>query len=142
MAGDETTPVQHGVLLGQWVRERRRALGLTGEQVAGRMGPDVPGNFIAQLETGGLKRMVGQPRLGQLARALGVAESVLLYEAGMLTDADPDPMPPASEVEEILAEFDPQTREGVLTMLRSFRRTFRHEREARSLPAPAESGAG
>lgn len=84
--GDGTGTINHGERLGAWVRERRKALGLTQEEVAGRMGGDVPINYVTTLETGGRKRMIGQPRVGQLARALGAREVDLLRGAGLITE--------------------------------------------------------
>lgn len=97
--------VSHGALLGVWARERRLAMGLTQEEVIGRMGPDVPENYITNLETGQRKRMIGQPRLGQLVRALGSTESEALQAAGLFTGnaiAEATPSYDASSPEDAL----------------------------------------
>lgn len=127
--------MQHGVLLGRYVRQRRNELRLTGEQVAARMGDDVPGNYVVQLENGGRKRMVGQPRLGQLARALDVSEVTLLQAAGMLTDMEAAPRPPLSDIDKILGELSSPSRQNVLWFARTLRNAERAEQVA-SAPAP------
>ncbi len=78
--------VKHGELLGAWARERRAQLRLTAEQIVARMGPGVPQNYVTSLENGGRKRMISQPRLGQLVRALEATEVDALRGAGLITD--------------------------------------------------------
>lgn len=141
MDADDTGQIQHGVLLGRFVRARRDELRLTAEELAEQMGDESSANFIGQLETGRRKRMLGQPRLRQLARALRVPELTLLHAAGILTDTELTANWPQTEAEEILAEFDPETREGILTMLRNFRKTYRQTRMAIGQLAPVQNGA-
>lgn len=82
----------HGVLLGRWVGQRRKALGLTQEQLAERMdNDDIDGNWITQLETGRKKRLPEQPAIGQLAHALRVAEIEVLRGAGVITEEPVSP---------------------------------------------------
>jgi transcriptional regulator with XRE-family HTH domain len=90
----EKDDIPHGKILGQWVRRRRKELNLTAEQVVGRMGENVPNNYVTQLENGGRVRMISQPRLGQLARALECSELDLVVGAGLITEALPKPGAP------------------------------------------------
>lgn len=94
--------VDHGVMLGSWVRARRAVLGLTAERVTSRMGEDVPLNFVTQLENGGRKRMIGQPRLGQLARALDSSTLDLLVGAGVVTEEEVEGMGTAGDIDTAL----------------------------------------
>ncbi len=108
--------VSHGTLLGAWVRERRSTMGLTQEEVIGRMGPDVPENYITNLETGQRKRMIGQPRLGQLVRALASTEAEALQASGLLPETTPaiaEATPPydASSPEDALRRVYPDLSE-------------------------------
>lgn len=103
-AGHEPGKVEHGALLGAWVRRRRADLGLTAEEVVSRMGPGVPQNYVTSIENGGRKGIVAQPRLGQLARALGASELDVLRASGLITD-QPDAAPVSDPVRDQLCDL-------------------------------------
>lgn len=85
-APDDRPPEQsHGVALGEYMVERRAALGITQEQLLSRMGWAVERTWVLNLENGRRKRLPGQPYLGILAKALGVTEHELLRRSGVLT---------------------------------------------------------
>lgn len=83
---DDPESVQHGELLGEWVRRRRAELGVPADKIVDRMGPGVPQNYVTQLENGGRKRMISQPRFGLLVRALESTELDALIGAGLVTE--------------------------------------------------------
>jgi XRE family aerobic/anaerobic benzoate catabolism transcriptional regulator len=72
--------------LGERVRKRREALGLTQRQLAARA--ELSLRFLAQLEAG--QGNISLLRFAQLARALGMQASALLHEA---EGPNPDPVP-------------------------------------------------
>jgi XRE family aerobic/anaerobic benzoate catabolism transcriptional regulator len=74
--------------LGERVRKRREALGLTQRQLAVRA--ELSLRFLAQLEAG--EGNISLLRFAQLARALGLSASALLHEAEG-PDAEPIPAP-------------------------------------------------
>ena len=74
--------------LGERVRKRREALGLTQRQLAVRA--ELSLRFLAQLEAG--EGNISLLRFAQLARALGLSASALLHEAEA-PDAEPIPAP-------------------------------------------------
>jgi XRE family aerobic/anaerobic benzoate catabolism transcriptional regulator len=74
--------------LGERVRKRREALGLTQRQLALRA--ELSLRFLAQLEAG--QGNISLLRFAQLARALGLSASALLFEA---EEKHPEPIPTA-----------------------------------------------
>jgi len=73
--------------LGAYIRDRRRALGLTQEQLAERIGGPVTQADISRLET---DRVVlpRRDRLAALAHSLEVSLGDLLLNSGWMTDGD------------------------------------------------------
>lgn len=117
---------QSGTQLGLWVRNRRKELDLTQEQVAERMGVDIPNNWVTQLETGRRKGLPETDQLIALSEALRVTMTELLQGAGVVpididaTQAGADP-----EVERIVAlvrtvNWTPDRVEMATDMLRNY----------------------
>lgn len=76
---------RHGVQLGQWVRARRTALGMTQEQVWDRMGaPGGDMNWITHLEGGRRKSLPDTDYLVALSEALRTTMTDVLRGAGVL----------------------------------------------------------
>jgi transcriptional regulator with XRE-family HTH domain len=90
-------PMSDSPSLGEFIRERRRELGLTQEQLAEHVGEGVRQAEISRLENGGIK-LPRKDRLGALASALHVSIGELLLRSGWI-----------GEEERILLEQDPSS---------------------------------
>ena len=98
---------------GQWIKQQREARGMqTQPMLADAMseiGPEtVAVGYVSQLEVGRTK-VPQQPFLRQLALALGVTESDVLYAAGLLTE---DPRLAAPEATNPFGPGDERARRG------------------------------
>lgn len=71
--------------LGEAIRLRRLELGMSQEELAERIAPDMRQSDVSRLERGKIL-FPRRERLSQIASALGVSVGVLLIEAGWLTD--------------------------------------------------------
>lgn len=123
--------VQHGVVLGQWVKARRDARVWTQEQLAERMGEGVTTNWVGQLESGARKQKIAQPFIGMLARAFGVSEVEVLRGAGMITDAPiEDAAAPDDDLQRDIAQLSDHQQQAV----RAFLAVLRAERSDKPFP--------
>lgn len=73
--------------LGEAIRLRRLELGMSQEELAERIGPDVRQSDVSRLERGKIL-FPRLERLNQIASALGMSIGALLIEAGWFTDEE------------------------------------------------------
>ncbi|MEZ4665727.1 MAG: helix-turn-helix transcriptional regulator [Thermomicrobiales bacterium] len=73
--------------LGEAIRLRRLELGMSQEELAERIGPDVRQSDVSRLERGRIL-FPRHERLHQIASALGISVGALLVEAGWFSDED------------------------------------------------------
>ena len=73
--------------LGEAIRLRRLELGMSQEELAERIGPDVRQSDVSRLERGKIL-FPRLERLNQIAAALGMSIGALLIEAGWFTDEE------------------------------------------------------
>jgi two-component system alkaline phosphatase synthesis response regulator PhoP len=73
--------------LGEAIRLRRLDLGMSQEELAERIGPDVRQSDVSRLERGKIL-FPRLERLNQIASALGMSVGALLIEAGWFTDEE------------------------------------------------------
>src|SRR5215204_5348688 len=77
--------------LGEAIRLRRLELGMSQEELAERIGPDVRQSDVSRLERGKIL-FPRLERLNQIAAALGMTIGALLTEAGWFTDEENAPL--------------------------------------------------
>lgn len=73
--------------LGEAIRLRRVEMGMSQEELAERIGPDVRQSDVSRLERGKIL-FPRLERLNQIASALGISVGALLIEAGWFTDEE------------------------------------------------------
>jgi len=98
---------------GQWIKQQRERRGMATQpmlaEAMSAIGPETVGvSYVSQLEVGRTK-VPQQPFLRQLALALGVTESDVLYAAGLLTE---DPRRAAEEGGNPFGPGDERARRG------------------------------
>lgn len=108
--------------LGEAIRLRRLELGMSQEELAERIGPDVRQSDVSRLERGKIL-FPRLERLNQIATALGISIGALLIEAGWFTDDES--MPVASEevpestssIPILVADDEPISLEAIVALL-------------------------
>lgn len=108
--------------LGEWMGARRRAVGLTQDELAEKAG--VSQALVSGIETG-IRKWPSREIRQRLAAALGVSHLELLIGAGEL---DPDEIADASarvnqetmELQALLAELTPDQRASVFVLIDGF----------------------
>jgi len=97
---------------GQWIKQQRERRGMLTQpalaDAMSREGAETSSAYVGQLEVGRTK-VPQQPFLRQLALALGVTESDVLYAAGLLTE---DPRRAAEEGGNPFGPGDERARRG------------------------------
>jgi transcriptional regulator with XRE-family HTH domain len=108
--------------LGDAIRLRRLELGMSQEELAERIGPDVRQSDVSRLERGKIL-FPRLERLNQIAAALGMSIGALLIEAGWFTDEESanftsatshEPQPQSSIV---VADDEPISLEAIVALL-------------------------
>lgn len=108
--------------LGEAIRLRRLDLGMSQEELAERIGPDVRQSDVSRLERGKVL-FPRLERLNQIASALGISIGALLIEAGWFTDDEsaqvaaverPDTEP---SVPILVADDEPISLEAIVSLL-------------------------
>lgn len=108
--------------LGDAIRLRRLELGMSQEELAERIGPDVRQSDVSRLERGKIL-FPRLERLNQIANALGMSIGALLIEAGWFTDDESaNLVPPAhdldnSEIAIVVADDEPISLEAIASLL-------------------------
>ncbi len=108
--------------LGDAIRLRRLELGMSQEELAERIGPDVRQSDVSRLERGKIL-FPRLERLNQIANALGMSIGALLIEAGWFTDDEsanlipPTDVHDKSEIAIVVADDEPISLEAIAALL-------------------------
>jgi transcriptional regulator with XRE-family HTH domain len=108
--------------LGEAIRLRRLELGMSQEELAERIGPDVRQSDVSRLERGKIL-FPRLERLNQIASALSVSIGALLIEAGWFTDEESAQIAAAelpdagSSVPILIADDEPISLEAIAALL-------------------------
>ena len=108
--------------LGDAIRLRRLELGMSQEELAERIGPDVRQSDVSRLERGKIL-FPRLERLNQIAAALGMSIGALLIEAGWFTDEESANFTSASSHESktqssiVVADDEPISLEAIVALL-------------------------
>lgn len=108
--------------LGDAIRLRRLELGMSQEELAERIGPDVRQSDVSRLERGKIL-FPRLERLNQIAAALGMSIGALLIEAGWFTDDESANFSSASnhvaktETTIVVADDEPISLEAIVALL-------------------------
>jgi transcriptional regulator with XRE-family HTH domain len=111
--------------LGEAIRLRRLDLGMSQEELAERIGPDVRQSDVSRLERGKVL-FPRLERLNQIASALGISIGALLLEAGWFTDDESLQVVPAerhesgSAVPILVADDEPVSLEAIVALLADY----------------------
>ncbi len=109
--------------LGEAIRLRRTELGMSQEELAEKIGPDVRQSDVSRLERGKIL-FPRLERLNQIAAALGVSIGALLVEAGWFTDEESAQVVPADTADPgmdtpiVIADDEPVSLEAMAAILR------------------------
>jgi transcriptional regulator with XRE-family HTH domain len=108
--------------LGEAIRLRRLDLGMSQEELAERIGPDVRQSDVSRLERGKIL-FPRLERLNQIASALGMSVGALLIEAGWFTDEESQHFEvlvgpnPDSAIPIIVADDEPVSLDAIASLL-------------------------
>ncbi len=108
--------------LGEAIRLRRLELGMSQEELAELIGPDVRQSDVSRLERGKIL-FPRLERLNQIATALGLSIGALLIEAGWFTDeesarfAQGDRVEPGIDTPIVIADDEPVSLEAMAAIL-------------------------
>lgn len=108
--------------LGEAIRLRRVELGMSQEELAERIGPDVRQSDVSRLERGKIL-FPRLERLNQIANALGVSVGTLLIEAGWFTGEEgamldlPVSANPKARVPIVVADDEPISLDAIASLL-------------------------
>jgi transcriptional regulator with XRE-family HTH domain len=108
--------------LGEAIRLRRLELGMSQEELAERIGPDVRQSDVSRLERGKIL-FPRLERLNQIAAALGMSVGALLIEAGWFSDDENIPISAATPSESnfdipiVIADDEPISLEAIAALL-------------------------
>lgn len=108
--------------LGEAIRLRRLDLGMSQEELAERIGPDVRQSDVSRLERGKIV-FPRLERLNQIASALGISTGALLVEAGWFSDEESTPTQPpvipalGRSVSILIADDEPISLEAMVSLL-------------------------
>lgn len=108
--------------LGEAIRLRRLELGMSQEELAERIGPDVRQSDVSRLERGKIL-FPRLERLNQIASALGISVGALLIEAGWFADDESQHVVAAEPVDRdvtvpiLVADDEPISLEAIAALL-------------------------
>ncbi len=108
--------------LGEAIRLRRLELGISQEELAERIGPDVRQSDVSRLERGKIL-FPRLERLHQIAAALGLSIGTLLIDAGWFTDEESAQVAAAERPERhapvpiLIADDEPISVEAIVSLL-------------------------
>ncbi|MCA9858512.1 MAG: helix-turn-helix domain-containing protein [Thermomicrobiales bacterium] len=108
--------------LGEAIRLRRLELGMSQEDLAEKIGPDVRQSDVSRLERGKIL-FPRLERLNQIAMALGMSVGSLLIEAGWFTDEETrqvssiEELVPGTAVPIVVADDEPISLEAIASLL-------------------------
>lgn len=106
--------------LGEAIRLRRLDLGMSQEELAERIGPDVRQSDVSRLERGKIL-FPRLERLNQIASALGMSVGALLIEAGWFTDEESRQVEtlidPAARSPILVADDEPISLDAIVSVL-------------------------
>ncbi len=108
--------------LGEAIRLRRLELGMSQEELAERIGPDVRQSDVSRLERGKIL-FPRLERLHQIAAALGLSIGTLLIDAGWFTDEESAQVAAAERPERhapvpiLIADDEPISVEAIVSLL-------------------------
>lgn len=111
--------------LGEAIRLRRLELGMSQEELAERIGPDVRQSDVSRLERGKIL-FPRLERLNQIAAALGMSIGALLIEAGWFADDEVGEVAPVERpqvtgaVRILVADDEPISLEAIVALLEDY----------------------
>jgi transcriptional regulator with XRE-family HTH domain len=135
-----------GRALGQWVKARRTAIGLTQEQLAAAMSYDfdVPTSWVSALEAGRRTYLPDFKYIEALASALRVLPTDVQRGAGVLpvdVSAQPEIAPGSATIHALVDMIDWTSQPHRREVAESLLRTFLEQDQRASRPKPAGAGA-
>ncbi|MEZ4532470.1 MAG: response regulator [Thermomicrobiales bacterium] len=111
--------------LGEAIRLRRLELGMSQEELAERIGPDVRQSDVSRLERGRIL-FPRHERLHQIASALGISVGALLVEAGWFSEEDseriavPEPRVSSPPIPILIADDEPISLDAIVSLLADY----------------------